>query len=221
MRALQSVREAAPHGIGPTPARHDFVGSIQCRDVNLSTHRDAAMPGSTRLAEPPLDAVAGGRGLVLGLLGLALALAVFAVWFQWRQTRRCLAFYGADAARAIQGAPRTELWKLAVDSASGRVVATEQRDISSARGLVHLRRGLVEDANFAWGSGAAGPLAPGDWDEALAFYSDPAKAPVAIVAFDLDGSGWATVVGRAGRAPLGRLRRGLRTWIDATRATGP
>jgi hypothetical protein len=179
------------------------------------------MARSTPSVHAPGPAPSAGRTVVVALLGMALALAVFAVWFQWRQTRRCLAFYGAEAARMIQGAPRTELWKLAVDPATGRIVATERRDISSARGLVHLRRGLVEDANFAWGTvTAAGPSAA-DWDEALAFFAAPGTTPSAVLAFDLDGDGWAAVVGQPGRAPLGRLRRGLRTWIDATRAAGP
>jgi len=80
------------------------------------------------------------------MLAVGLLLALFAVWFQWRQTRRCLDFYGPLAARHIQSAPRVELWEL-----DGRPDTPGRRiDITSARGLVHLRRGLVEDANFTW-----------------------------------------------------------------------
>jgi hypothetical protein len=179
------------------------------------------MAHSVPLVPAARPTASAGRTVVVGLLGVAVALAVFAVWFQWRQTRRCLAFYGAEAARLIQGAPRTELWKLAVDPATGRIVATERRDISSARGLVHVRRGLVEDANFAWGTVTAARPAPTDWDEALAFFPAAGTEPPTVLAFDLDGTGWATVVGQPGRAPLGRIRRALRTWIDATRAAGP
>ena len=156
-----------------------------------------------------------GSRVVVGLLLLAVALAAFAVWFQWRQTRRCLRFYGPVAARSIQAAPRVELWRLAVDPASGRLIAAERRDISKARGLVHLRRGLVEDANFAWGSTGTGRLPVASWDAALAFFDDTAGRPI-VLAFDLDREGWLTAVGRPGRVGLVRLGPGLRKWLEAT-----
>ncbi len=172
-------------------------------------------------AAPRPSAVAnkGGAGtaLVVGLLALAVALALFAVWFQWNQTRRCLGFYGPEAARSIQGATRVELWRLAVDPATGRLVAADRRDVSQAPGLVHLRRGLVEDANFAWPAPDGNRRPSGDWDHALAFSRpEDRQRPPTVVAIDLDGDGWLTVVGRPGRVSLGRLGKGLRTWIEAT-----
>jgi len=176
------------------------------------------MARSKALADRSVPGAGPGRAVVTGIVLAAAALAVFAVWFQWRQTRRCLAFYGVAAARGIQAAPRAELWTLAVDPATRRLVATDRRDITAARGLVHLRRGLVEDANFAWGPPGSAALPPDAWDEAIAFFPEGDQSPVAVVAFDLDGAGWATVVGRPGRVSLGRLRAGLRTWVEATRA---
>ncbi|MCE9629604.1 MAG: hypothetical protein K8S94_02635 [Planctomycetia bacterium] len=170
-------------------------------------------------ADPTTAADKGGPGsaLVIGLLALAVALALFAVWFQWNQTRRCLGFYGTEAARSIQGAPRVELWRLAVDPVTGRLGAIDRREVSRAPGLVHLRRGLVEDANFAWPT-PAGDRRPADaWDHALAFFDAvDGERPTAVVAIDLDGEGWLTVAGRPGRVALGRLQKGLRTWIEAT-----
>lgn len=154
-----------------------------------------------------------GSRIVVGLLLLAVALAAFAVWFQWRQTRRCLRFYGPVAARSIQAAPRVELWRLAVDPATGRLVAADRRDISKARGLVHLRRGLVEDANFAWEPTDAGRLPVTAWDIALAFFDETAGRPV-VLAFDLEREGSLTAVGRPGRIGLGRLGLGLRKWLE-------
>ena len=128
-------------------------------------------------ASPLPASTAIGTRLVLGLVLLALGLAAFAVWFQWGQTRRCLAFYGPAAARSIQAAPRVELWSLAADR--GGVRAEARLDISRAPGLVHLRRGLIEDVNFRWNDvrqeGGADPargrLAPAEWDEAIAFFA--------------------------------------------------
>jgi len=157
-----------------------------------------------------------GRVAVLAMVALAAALASFAVWFQWNQTKRCLALYGPATARSIQYAKRVELWSLAADA--GRPRGVTAIDVSKAPGLVHLRRGLVEDANFAWDAASAGRLPAEAWDAALAFYGEGAREPAAVVAFDLDGAGWLTVVGQPGRIGLGRMARGLRTWCASTTA---
>jgi hypothetical protein len=190
-----------------------------------------AAPGVTPGGSPAAGSAIGTR-LVLGLVILALGLAAFAVWFQWNQTRRCLAFYGAAATRSIQAAPRTELWSLAAGGPGLRVAS--RLDVSRAPGLVHLRRGLIEDVNFRWdvtfrrdvtvgsqAGAAAGEdkLPPGAWDEAIAFFATAdASTPAAVVAFDLDEPGFATVVGRPGRIGLGPIAPGLRKWIEATRS---
>ncbi|NDC62727.1 MAG: hypothetical protein EBZ59_01765 [Planctomycetia bacterium] len=170
-----------------------------------------------------LSDVAGGRGvpLVVGLLALGLAAAATGVWFQWRQTRRCLAFYGPAVARRISVAPRVELWTLRPGVGHGRLVAEEKLDVSGARGLVHLRRGLVEDANFRWdGPAPTGERLPDDaWDDAVAFFDGPDDSAAAtILAIDLGADGGSlAVVGRPGRIGLGRIEGGLKRWIEATR----
>jgi hypothetical protein len=167
-----------------------------------------------------------GTRLVMTMVGLAVALAVFAVWFQWRQTRQCLAFYGPVAARHIQSAPRVELWE--VDGRSNQ--PRRRQDITEARGLVHLRRGLVEDANFEWPAEAGQPLDSGfavesaGWNAALAFFDSPdAIEPATVLFVDLGdsgaGRGRIAVAGRPAVAGLGRLRRGLARWIDDVAGT--
>jgi hypothetical protein len=168
-----------------------------------------------------------GTRLVLGLVLAGVGLALFAVWFQWGQTRRCLQFFGSSAARRIQVAPRVELWSLAADGTTVR--ASSRLDVSRAPGLVHLRRGLIEDVNYRWdadGFRPAGPLPAEAWDDAIAFFDAAAgDAGVTVVAFDLDGpdgsgrQAVATVVGRAGRVALGPLAPGLRRWIEATKTS--
>lgn len=183
--------------------------------------RSEPLPAAGTLQRPEgADGV--GSMLVVTLLLLAVGLALFAVWFQWSQTRRCLAFYGVEAARSIQSAPRVELWRLQCDAASGRVRALDRIDISAARGLVHLRRGLVEDANFNWSPDAIGRRPAPVWDVALAFFASPDQVvPSATMAIDLDDPGSIVLVGRAGRVGLGRVGRGLRNWIEATLAEAP
>lgn len=195
------------------------------------------MPPAGRAAHPlaasvtslppgtPLSAAgarpAAGSWLVVGLLVLAIGLALFAVWFQWGQTRRCLEFLGPVAAARLQEAPIVELWSLA--ATDGQVRGVERFDISRVPGLVHLRRGLVEDVNYRWpaeaGSGRGEARLPAaTWDVALAFRDEASSSPVTILAFDLDGTGAMTLVGHAGRVELGRLGPGLRRWIETTKA---
>jgi len=175
------------------------------------------MPPS--VSHPPLPPAgrSSGSRIVVCLLGLGIALAAFALVFQWRQTDDCLAFYGSDVARAITTAPHVELWHLADGAAAGRLVATGRCDVSRAPGLVHLRRGLVEDANFAWGPPASRRLPSGAWTAALVFSAAPGARPDVTLAIGFGPDAAALcVVGRPGRVGLGRLERGLRTWVEAT-----
>jgi hypothetical protein len=169
-----------------------------------------------------------GTRLVLGLVLAGVGLAMFAVWFQWGQTRRCLDFFGSAAARRIQTAQRVELWSLAADGPTVRAV--HRLDVSRAPGIVHLRRGLIEDVNYRWevaGTQPAAPLPAAAWDRAFAFFdASDGLAAATVVVFDLDAPGdvpddsghvpVATVVGRPGRVALGPLAPGLRRWIEAT-----
>jgi hypothetical protein len=185
---------------------------------------------------PPQASPAAGIRLVLGLVLLGVALASFAIWFQWHQTRRCLELYGSRVARLIQAAPRVELWEPQtvperneeVDGRRGVPMESAVRiDLSGVRGLVHLRRGLVEDANFDWGTREGdGERGEDDhaWDAALAFYDRPGDAePAALLVFDFSPSGgMLTVAGNGASVGLGRLEKGLRLWLSAARAeSGP
>lgn len=181
----------------------------------------ALQPGTgvltVRDAPPVASRPSTGRTVVVLLVLLGVCLAGFAFWFQWRQTRRCLDFLGADVARGVNEAQRVELWRLAAGAGPRRRVVGERHDVSRAPGLVHLRHALVEDASFVWDPAPADrewrAQSGGDWTIAIAFFSRPATAePTAVLAFDVDG-GAMTVVGRPGRVRLGRLGAGLDRWV--------
>lgn len=186
--------------------------------------------GDSRGPWPSSGMPTTGIRLVFGLVILGISLASFAIWFQWHQTRRCLELYGSSVARRIQTAPRVELWEPLAGHVFGSTAGEGEQaprsgaalrfDVSRARGLVHLRRGLVEDANFDWAKRDASGL----WDAALAFYdrSDDAE-PAALLAFDFDSAGGTlTLVGGGEPVGLGRLEKGLRAWLTAARAeSGP
>ena len=153
------------------------------------------------------------------MLALGVGLGTFAVVWQWGQTRRCLSFYGSEAAHRIQSAPRVELWRL--DPGDRLPPATEQRtDISQARGVVHLRHGLVEDANFSWDAPSGSGPAPAF---ALAFFDRATDAePDTVLVVSLDESGGSLeVAGRPGAVTLGRIAAGLRTWLTDFEDGGP
>lgn len=167
---------------------------------------------------PPHARQPSGRPLVAGLVLLGVSLACFAIWFQWRQTRRCLDFYGSDVARQVQAAARVELWRppSSAEPQPG-LDAAIRTDISRAPGLVHLRRGLVEDANFDWKR----PASTGaEWDAAFAFYDEAsAAAPATVLVIDFDPAGGTlAVAGRDRRVGLGRIEKGLRSWLAALAA---
>ena len=167
-----------------------------------------------------------GSMLVIGLLILGLLAAGVGVWFQWQQTRRCLAFYGTRATEQISKSPFVELWQLKPLSGgrhTGRLEAVLVEDITEAKGLVHLRRGLVEDANFQWveGNTERAPLADAAWDLALVFFDskqrNESERTVVVIDFGENSQkANLTVVGRPGRVALGKMGKGLKTWVEST-----
>lgn len=155
-----------------------------------------------------------GRWIVACLIMLGLAAAVTGIAFQRLQTRRCLAFYGPRVARRITSAPRVEVWRVRPTADGKGVVAFERVDASRAGGLVHLRRGLVEDANFDWQAAVdVGRLADDAWDLAFVFSEPGSPGGHATLVIDLDDGGSLAVVGQPGRVRLGRIARGLEKWI--------
>ena len=159
-----------------------------------------------------------GTAVVAGMLATALALAAFAVWFQWRQTRRCLDFYGGDVARLVQTALRVELWRLDPTTGDAPPQPRMRTVVTTAPGIVHLRRGLVEDANFVW-NGRASPGGRPTWSVALAFFPETGAEP-AVLLFDTGAETPAvSVAGRPGFMVPGAIAAGLRTWLAEAEPT--
>lgn len=175
------------------------------------------------------DTARSGRRLVLALVGLGVLGACVGIAYQRAQTDGCLAVYGPRVARLVASAPHVELWT-GLRVIDGRLVATHRLDVSAAKGLVHLRRGLVEDANFS-GAEPAGPApAVTSWTHALVFSATPVtRVPVDDSAAALllevgepgGRAGWIGVVGQGMALPIGRIEKGLRNWLTATVAPGP
>ena len=192
-------------------------------------------PPQSRDAPRNAAGIPPGTWLVAGLLLMGVAAAITGVWFQRHQTRRCLEFYGAVAARSIAAAPRVELLTVQPGTGPGRLALQSRIDVSKAPGLVHLRRGLVEDANFSWQTdGTRGDTASKtrlpieSWDVALVFTETggtdqstlPRDAGQTTLVIDFDPAGGClAMVGQPGRIGLGRIGPGLEKWIRATLAS--
>lgn len=190
-------------------------------------------PDSMRTTPPtggPAPGRIGSLAVVL-MVGLGAGLALFGIIHQRSQTVRCLRFLGASAARHVTASTHVELMRLRPGDRDGRLVAVGRWDISDARGLVHLRRGLVEDANYDWSERAGDDpaaevvehrLPSAAWGWGIAFAESPqaveaGDATILVFAHADAGRGepgWAAVVGSAGRVRLGRIDRGLSKWID-------
>jgi len=104
-----------------------------------------------------------GKLAVLTMFAVALVAATFAWWWNYSRGQRCLEFYGKDAALSIRTAEQVELLELAPDNDSPADQAVNRiqvgdlsylvhgvTDISQAKGLIHARTSIVDDASFRW-----------------------------------------------------------------------
>jgi hypothetical protein len=85
-----------------------------------------------------------GKLLILGIVGLAIVLAGASWWFRYRATHEAAEFWGPRAVRLIRDAPRVVYRDLQTTPPD------RKHDVSSARGLTHLRNALLEDRSFEW-----------------------------------------------------------------------
>jgi len=95
-----------------------------------------------------------GKLLIIGILTVALLGAGTSWWFRYSATHQAATFWGPSAA-VMRDARVVELWTPVnfhpeLDDARLSVDNSELHDISSARGLVHLRNALLEDHSFEW-----------------------------------------------------------------------
>jgi hypothetical protein len=131
-----------------------------------------------------------GKLVTLGILLLALLAAGVAWWNNWSKGRRAMAYWGSQAASRIRLAPSVTLYELS-DAASvqdpeslalgpQKLRIVEQRDISQARGLVHARQALIQDASFNW---QVVNTAKPEWRYALRF-QDPQGSLWVLFDFD-------------------------------------
>lgn len=175
-------------------------------------------------AEAPVITPTGnvaGKAVVMGVLIVAVSAASFALWWNMARSRRALAFWGSANVRLIQQSKQVELLVLMPktdEKESGDFLQVGERawriadrvDVSAARGLVHARHALTDDASYE-----AEPVKSADspqWTHAVRFGDKNGAATVLmdfprrrfgnfetgqeIAVIEKIASGWQTFVGR-------------------------
>lgn len=133
-----------------------------------------------------------GKWMILGVFGVGIAMAIAAWTYYYFQQRRPLQFWGPSAAQLIMQAPQVEAWRLADAAAvhddpaevqtitlgKQRLRIMEAKDVSTARGLSHLRYGLMNDRCFAWDAKA--PRDAVSWQYALRFVDGKSQTTLLV-----------------------------------------
>lgn len=131
-----------------------------------------------------------GKMVIIGIFAAAIAGAILTWWFQYDARRRSRDFWGTDNAVLIGRAPTVELLRLRRDGKADAEVGEhlrfdgvvfyldERKDISKARGLVHMRDALIRDSGFQWDRSRGD--CPPQWAYAFRFVDDKAQVIIAL-----------------------------------------
>ena len=131
-----------------------------------------------------------GKVVILGIFGVALAGAVATIWFQYNARKRSREFWGPENALVIGRAATVELCRLQaratkeaddpkqISIGGTRFDLSETKDISKAKGLVHVRDALIRDSAFDWDRQRGECQA--DWQYVFRFSGDDGTVQVAL-----------------------------------------
>jgi hypothetical protein len=152
-----------------------------------------------------------GKRLILGVIAACVVAAAISWWFRYQATRRVVQFWGAETAVLIRDAKHVTLRSDAPSAdAAGGDEADVPRDISSAKGLTHLRTNLLEDSSYHWDSAIKSDI---DWANSLVFAAADGGEPRAVVIFSKDfrwiSNGSAPDPGQHAIATTGEFAAGL------------
>lgn len=148
---------------------------------------DAAAPPS-----PPDETGMSGKLVIIGIVAVALLGAGGSWWFRYSSTHEAAKFWGPETATLIRDASAVRFLAFS-EPVTNQVakfdsptdpdfsdVPQATRDVTEARGLVHLRNALLESHNFNWPSVPTSSTTR--WTRALVF-TDKATGRDACVLF--------------------------------------
>jgi hypothetical protein len=130
-----------------------------------------------------------GKLVILLIFVAATAMSGYAWWHQLQAGRRSAAFWGSDAAVLVRYAPEVEFISLRPKSEDPEsspftlmidnleYVLGQPLNITSSRGMVHVRHALIDDLSFDWDSTADDT---GQWEFLLRFRDGQRQATAAV-----------------------------------------
>ncbi len=145
-----------------------------------------------------------GTRLVLGLACLALAAGVVSWLYRYGATHEATQFWGGEAAALIARPSEVEFFRLELADPAGDLSedsaeatrlnldlgrpysATQVKEITKARGMVHFRHALMTDGNYRWDDRPK--LSEVDWRWGMRFYDGQTQA-VVVLSKNLDTLG--------------------------------
>ena len=120
-----------------------------------------------------------GKLAIVVIFGVAIFMSVYAWWHNIHTGDQVIDFFGIETATRLRHADKIELFILAekaeaidatLDSSIGNIPVKSIQDISSARGLIHMRHIFIQDHTYEWDKSV--PEIIPDWAFALRF-TDP------------------------------------------------
>jgi hypothetical protein len=163
-----------------------------------------------------------GKLVTILLVGIALAMASYAWWFQFSRGQRALAYWQGANAAVIRHGEAADLLvlqspddagndeavpTLSIDGREYRV--TKRVTLDQAPGFVHARHALIDDGSYQWEKEPQGELT---WSHALVF-ENKAKQRVTVV-IALPGGFLRTQQGERPLAMSKILQSGLGTFFQ-------
>jgi hypothetical protein len=160
-----------------------------------------------------------GQIVIVAIFLTAVVAGVAAIAYHRGRAARPLELWGRDAAVLIVQSPRAAALRLSPDAGDRvgagetlevdgqRYFLRERRDITGARGLVNIRRALVDDSTFDW-TEQPGECSP-EWVFALEFHDDAEKVTM-LFSFDCPR---ARLLSRGTEASIGPTSDALRSFM--------
>lgn len=142
-----------------------------------------------------------GTWLVAAIVAVAVLAAGITIAYHWSQSRYTVEYWGGENATRIRAAKKVVVVDWNGDG--------QPKDISTAKGLVHFRQALIEDASFVkvLPYSEAIPL----WQVDVIF-TDPATQTETVVQFDLN-KGLVGMPDRVEVLDAQPIAKGLRTFF--------
>ncbi len=127
-----------------------------------------------------------GKFVIVTMVAIGLAMAVFAWWARYEASQRVLERFGPQVAVAVRKGQRVELLTLSqskpADESSLEILSvgdeqlyvSSSQEIADAPGLIHARHHLLHEKGFHWDEPPS--TTPPNWTRALRFSHDEGVA---------------------------------------------